>query len=108
MARNGFLSLPAWALVLSCSWLVAEEPQNILLDPRRLAAAIDRVVTNRMAEKHIPGAVVTVVHGRKAIFNKGYGFANLEERNRVSGENAISRRVCFEGVQRHGGAEAGG
>ena len=77
--------------MLSVSWLLAEPPRDILGDPKALAAAIDGVVTNRMAAKHIPGAVVTVVRGQKTIFSKGYGFANLEERRAAQPENTLFR-----------------
>src|SRR5688572_15088651 len=91
MTWNRFLSLAAGVVMLSGSWLSAEQPKDILRTPKRLAAAIDRVVTNRMAAKHIPGAVVTVVHDSKVLFNKGYGFSNLEERRPVHAEKTLFR-----------------
>lgn len=91
MRSDRIFSVAALAVVLSGSWLLAEPPPDILRDPKGLAAAIDRVVTNRMAAMHIPGAVVTVVHGPKVIFNQGYGFANLEERRAVHPEKTLFR-----------------
>src|SRR5687768_12471407 len=91
MRRDRIFSVATAVVVLSGSWLLAEQPRNILRDPQGLAAAIDQVVTNRMAARHIPGAVLTVVHGQKVIFNKGYGFANLEERRAVHREKTLFR-----------------
>src|SRR5262245_34713451 len=48
------------------------EPHNLLGDQGALEAFVDRVVTNRMQESHVPGAVVTIVKGDRVIFNKGY------------------------------------
>ena len=89
--RDRIFSVAAVVIALSGPWLLAEQPQDILRDPKGLAAAIDRVVTNRMAAKHIPGAAVTVVRGRKVIFSKGYGFANVEERRAVHPEKTLFR-----------------
>lgn len=89
MSFHQVLSPAVCALLLSASAFAADP--KILRDSDRLAAAIDRVVTNRMARDHIPGAVVTLVHGKKVLFEKGYGFANLEERRPVDPRKTLFR-----------------
>src|SRR5687767_14174008 len=42
-----------------------------------------------MQKSHVPGAVVTLVKGNKIIFNKGYGFAALEQRRPVDPERTL-------------------
>ena len=68
-----------------------EGNESILGDSRRLEEAIDQIVTNRMQKSHVPGAVVTLVKGEKIVFNKGYGFANLEERRPVDPDRTLFR-----------------
>jgi CubicO group peptidase (beta-lactamase class C family) len=74
--------------------VTAAEPQkstNLLSDGGALAAFIDGIVTNRMQEARVPGAVVTVVKGDRVIFNKGYGFANLEQNRAVDPDKTLFR-----------------
>src|SRR5439155_5197424 len=75
--------------------LVAESgprgSKNLLRDGPALEAFIDRIVTNRMQESHVPGAVVTVVKGDRVAFHKGYGFANLEQHTPVDPEKTLFR-----------------
>lgn len=47
-------------------------------DPAEMEVFIDQIVNERMAEDHIPGAVVVVVRDGEIFFAKGYGFADLE------------------------------
>ena len=74
-----------------CEATAVEGNESVLGDPRRLEEAVDQIVTNRMQKSHVPGAVVTLVKGKKIIFNKGYGFANLEERRPVDPERTLFR-----------------
>jgi CubicO group peptidase (beta-lactamase class C family) len=64
---------------------------NLLSDSAALETFVDRIVTNRMQEAHVPGVVVTVVKGDRVIFNKGYGFANLERRTPVDPDKTLFR-----------------
>src|SRR5688572_233797 len=74
-----------------CEVTPAEGYESILGNSRRLEEAIDQIVTNRMQKSHVPGAVVTLVKGNKIIFNKGYGFAALEQRRPVDPERTLFR-----------------
>jgi len=46
----------------------------------------------------VPGAGVTIVKGNKIIFNKGYGFANLEEQRPVDLDRTLFRVVSVSKV----------
>lgn len=65
--------------------------RDVLSDKDLLSRSIDAVVTNRMAQGHVPGAIVTLVHGNKIVFNKGYGLADLEKRTAVDPEQTLFR-----------------
>lgn len=64
---------------------------DVLLDKDRLSRSIDAIVTNRMAQGHVPGAIVTLVHGNKIVFNKGYGLADLDKRTPVDPKETLFR-----------------
>src|SRR5215207_6396488 len=82
----------ALALLTGRSEITAGEAKDSILgDARRLEEAVDAIVTNRKQKAHVPGAVVTIVKGNKIIFNKGYGFANLEERRPVDPDRTLFR-----------------
>jgi CubicO group peptidase (beta-lactamase class C family) len=65
--------------------------KGLLSDERVLNAFVDGIVTNRMQEAHVPGAVVTIVKDGRIIFSKGYGFANLEQRTPVDPDKTLFR-----------------
>ena len=65
--------------------------KDVLRDGPSLAEFVDRIVTNRMREFRVPGAVVTVVRGDRVLVNKGYGFADLEDRRPVDPERTLFR-----------------
>jgi CubicO group peptidase (beta-lactamase class C family) len=69
----------------------AQPVTNLLNDPAALEAFVDHLVTNRMQEAHIPGAVVTIVKDDKVLLNKGYGFANLEHHTPVDPDKTLFR-----------------
>jgi CubicO group peptidase (beta-lactamase class C family) len=92
-ATYGFIA--GLIILVAATGLVAASDlpgsKDLLSNARALEAFIDRVVTNRMQEFHVPGAVVTVVKGDRAAFNKGYGFANLEQHTPVDPEKTLFR-----------------
>src|SRR5688500_15809746 len=91
MGPNPTFILAICVLLLSGLSPAAQQAPKILRDSERLAAAIDCVGTNRMAREHIPGAVVTLVQGKKVLFEKGYGFANVEDRRPVDPRKTLFR-----------------
>ena len=56
-----------------------------------LEAFIDGVVRQSMATDHIVGVAVSVVQAGTVVFKKGYGFANLEEGQRVDPDTTLFR-----------------
>ncbi|MFO1513491.1 MAG: serine hydrolase domain-containing protein [Verrucomicrobiota bacterium] len=64
---------------------------NLLNDRVALESFVDHLVTNRMQGARVPGAVVTIVRGNQIIFNKGYGFANLEQHLPVDPDKTLFR-----------------
>lgn len=69
----------------------AQPVTNLLNDRAALEAFVDHLVTNRMRESHVPGAVVTIVKDDKVLLNKGYGFANLEQHTPVDPDKTLFR-----------------
>src|SRR3954464_3404383 len=96
MSRIKFNLLAGWII---CALIFAQglnaatdgRPKRVLDDPRVLEAYVSNIVTNRMQKEHVPGAVVTIVHGDKVAFNKGYGFANLKEKRPVDPDKTLFR-----------------
>ncbi len=64
---------------------------TVFPDSKSLAQSIDAIVTNRMAQGHVPGAVVTLVQDGKVVFNKGYGLADLENQKAVDSDKTLFR-----------------
>ena len=60
-------------------------------DPQELEKFLDAIFTEQMEKQHIPGAVFVFVKDGKVFFSKGYGFANVERRQRVVPEQTIFR-----------------
>jgi CubicO group peptidase (beta-lactamase class C family) len=87
----GALVFALTLLIDPCEIIAGKRKESLFTDARRLADAVDNIVTNRMQKSHVPGAVVTIVKGNKIVFNKGYGFANLEERRPVDAERTLFR-----------------
>jgi CubicO group peptidase (beta-lactamase class C family) len=59
------------------------------IDVRALEALLDRVIPAEMQQRQIPGAAFVLVQDGKVVFEKGYGFANLEEKVTVDTEKTI-------------------
>jgi len=62
-----------------------------LTDPAELAAFLDDLLAQQLAERHIPGASVAVVKDGQLFFAKGYGYANLEQRTRLVADRTLLR-----------------
>lgn len=79
MARALFLAVAA--LGLSAAPLAAKPADQVAV---RELAQIDRFIDGVMAQqimtREVAGAVVTIVRGGRIIFNRGYGYADIEGR----------------------------
>lgn len=60
-------------------------------DAEHLEIFMDGVVKTVMHQRRIPGAVVTVVKDGRVLMNKGYGFANVNDKTPVSPESTLFR-----------------
>ena len=49
----------------------------------------DKILTELIDEQKIPGLSITVLKDAKTLFQKGYGYANLENDKLVNPENTI-------------------
>jgi CubicO group peptidase (beta-lactamase class C family) len=70
---------------------ISAAPLVGLVDPRELASFVDTLITAQMAKEHIPGAVFLLVQNGKVVYQRGYGFANIERFKRVDPETTIWR-----------------
>jgi CubicO group peptidase (beta-lactamase class C family) len=91
--QNTHIAAALIVLIALTGMLPASEPRHkdLLSDEGALKKFVDGIVTNRMQEAHVPGAVVTIVRGDQVIFSKGYGFANLEQRTPVDPDKTLFR-----------------
>jgi CubicO group peptidase (beta-lactamase class C family) len=68
--------------------LIPLEAQTTRLSPTAVLA-IDRYVTAEIARQRIPGTEVGIYRNGKALFEKGYGMANVELRVPVTPETLM-------------------
>jgi CubicO group peptidase (beta-lactamase class C family) len=66
-------------------------PSLVPLERSNLEAFFDGVLGYQLDERHIAGAVVTVVVGDQVVFEKGYGYADVEARRKVDPETTMFR-----------------
>ncbi|GCE06821.1 serine hydrolase domain-containing protein [Dictyobacter aurantiacus] len=60
-------------------------------DPRELETFLNGEIGAQLAQKHIPGATVSVVKDGRLFFAKGYGYANLQHGTRVNAATTLFR-----------------
>ena len=61
------------------------------IDSADVESFIDKMIQEKMKEQQIPNATVSVVRNGKVIFEKGYGYANLEDQTRIEAEKTMFR-----------------
>ena len=62
-----------------------------MTDPADLEAFFDGAISGQLESKHIAGGVVAVVADGKLVFTKGYGYADVETRQKVDPEKTLFR-----------------
>lgn len=79
--------------VVSCISAWGQTDTTEIETPRifQLTSYIDSLAQAGMEEAHIPGAVITIITDSSVVFNKGYGFADVENEIPVDGEKTIFR-----------------
>ena len=91
--RAPFVPLLWLALTASLSPVYSQHKSvNGPHDPQELESFLDAIFTEQMEKQHIPGAAFVFVKDGRVFFSKGYGFANLERRQRVVPEQ--TRCLC--------------
>jgi CubicO group peptidase (beta-lactamase class C family) len=68
-----------------------QQTSRLPIDAAALSVLLDSLVPAAMKAEQIPGAVVSVVSDGRTIFERGYGFADLESRRRMSPDSTIVR-----------------
>lgn len=68
---------PLGALLLAVAALIPTPVRAAAIDARDLEPFFDGLLGGLMAERHVPGAVVLVVHDGAVVFARGYGSADL-------------------------------
>ena len=63
--------------------MTSETSSYSLSDPKELEAFLDSFFNENMDKLHIPGLVVVLVKNGDVFFSKGYGYADLEEKEAV-------------------------
>lgn len=67
-----------------------DQPQaKELNDPEELENFLDSVMSENLEDYHVPGATVSVVKDGELFFAKGYGYANLEDREPVVADETL-------------------
>jgi CubicO group peptidase (beta-lactamase class C family) len=70
---------------------VSAAPVVAHIDSAELAGFVDTLIATQMAKENIPGAVFLLVQNGKVLYQRGYGFANVERRQPVDPEKTIWR-----------------
>ncbi|MGS2739077.1 serine hydrolase domain-containing protein [Sinomicrobium sp. M5D2P17] len=82
--RNTTTRLVAFFLVLFTTVLHAQETQGI--DMERLEQ-IDSFVYRHIGDKHIPGATALIIRNGEVVYNKAFGYADVESGKRMQTDN---------------------
>ncbi|MEB3280267.1 MAG: serine hydrolase domain-containing protein [Lyngbya sp.] len=64
---------------------------NTLTNPQEIANFFDERFNEQMDKQHIPGGVVSLVKDGSILFEKGYGYANVEEEIPVQANQTLFR-----------------
>ncbi|MGH7720067.1 MAG: serine hydrolase domain-containing protein, partial [Gemmatimonadaceae bacterium] len=68
-----------------------DSPRRGPSDPREIEAFLDGMMAAHLDEKHVAGAVVSVVRNGELLFTKGYGFADHDKRAPVDPAHTLFR-----------------
>ena len=61
------------------------------IDSADIEFFMDKMIQEKMKEQHIPNATVSVVSNGKVIFEKGYGYANIEDQTQIDPKKTMFR-----------------
>ena len=73
------------------STVLSQEIENDINDLESLECFLDGIITSQLDSYHIPGATLAVVKAGRIVIAKGYGYADLKNREPVKAETTIIR-----------------
>lgn len=73
------------------AWLMVVVGYAAPIDEGRLERFLDQTVPERLEAAGVPGVLVAVVHGDRAVLVKGWGLADVEQGRTMDGERTIFR-----------------
>src|ERR1043165_8278127 len=65
--------------------------QTLPITAAELAAFVNPIIKGQLEKEHIPGAVFVLVQKGRILYQRGYGFADLEKQKRVDPFHTIWR-----------------
>ena len=81
-----------YSLLFVCLFWMIGNPMTInAMSQEEIATTIDEAIEEKVSEENIPNAAVSVVHDGEIIFEKGYGYADIELEIPVYPETSLFR-----------------
>lgn len=60
-------------------------------DPQELETFLNSVISRQLTDNHIPGATVSIVKDGHLLLDKGYGYADIQQGNKVQADSTLFR-----------------
>ena len=70
-------------ILFICSIMIKWQPNYSMISPTS-QNYLDSIVKNEMNDGHIPGVSVLIIKDNKMLLNKGYGYANIKNKQKVT------------------------
>lgn len=70
-------------ILFICSIMIKWQPNYSMISPTS-QNYLDSIVENEMNDGHIPGVSVLIIKDNKMLLNKGYGYANIKNKQKVT------------------------
>lgn len=78
-----FSSIVLIVILLICSIIIKWQPTYSMFSPTS-QDYLDNMVKSEMDDGHIPGVSVLMIKDNNVLLNKGYGYANIENKHKVT------------------------
>ena len=75
-------------ILFICSIMIKWQPNYSMISPTS-QNYLDSIVKNEMNDGHIPGVSVLIIKDNKMLLNKGYGYANIKNKQKVTSIHAL-------------------
>ncbi|GHO68266.1 FmtA-like protein [Ktedonobacter sp. SOSP1-52] len=66
-------------------------PPTSLGDPQELETFLNGVMTRQLADNHIPGATISIIKDGRILLDKGYGYADIQQGQKVQADRTVFR-----------------